>query len=428
MRTHETQYHHLLRSLITLPALFILFHPHQIITNAFPNLSRHQNYHSFHPILSNPFYLNPLKAAAKSSSSSSFRPITSSPDLIRGDRYGTTNNSTIPTPQEVADIVGVRPSREASKRTWQRAWKIHKRALPFLHIIERGKKNKVVDSSLNLACLWWKALAGNDVTSPAFDEGLSFDLLPPGTRHIVNKKLVKLGIFPRLHHANVEIRTVFLDNSVKEVIQLHVQKQEPKQSTPTKYRLISMGAGYDVRSIKLLSKGIIDEAYELDLPEVVEAKQMLLGPRRLLKRRPQLKEEHMPKLIGVDLNSISSFRQVLRDILESTPQSSNTKDFTWHNIFLFEGVMIYLDEGIPTKLLQTCSSVAQEAKSLKTNQNGPLFDGASLCLADRMENVPGGDKELGTAELKRTGWKLITWLPKPGLARHMCSATLTEDI
>ena len=56
------------------------------------------------------------------------------------------------------------------------------------------------------ACLWWKAIAGNDKSSPVHDYSLSYDLLPPVTRWIVSSRLCRL--YPRLHHANVEIRWV----------------------------------------------------------------------------------------------------------------------------------------------------------------------------------------------------------------------------
>ena len=54
------------------------------------------------------------------------------------------------------------------------------------------------------ACLWWKALSGNDITSPVYDRELSYDLLPPVTRWMVSPRVCRW--YPRLHHANVEIR------------------------------------------------------------------------------------------------------------------------------------------------------------------------------------------------------------------------------
>ena len=76
--------------------------------------------------------------------------------------------------------------------------------------------------------------------------------------------------------------------------------------------------------------------------------------------------------------------------------------------------MIYLNEGVPRALLRACSDACQ---SMGIRQ-------ASLVFADRLENVPGGDKEIGVKELASLGWEVVEWLPKPGLARHMGRAVL----
>ena len=179
----------------------------------------------------------------------------------------------------------------------------------------------------------------------------------------------------------MELRTAYLDQAVEVV------------SKNQKVRLICMGAGYDTRGIKMLERGVVDEVFELDLPQVVKGKERLL--KRLVKRRPITKT---PTLIPSDFNNINEVKNTLNDIIQ------NDK---W-NIFAFEGVMIYLDENIPSQLLNVTSSVLLEKEC-----NG------FLCFADRLENVPGGDYELGREELERNGWGLEDWCPKPGLARHM---------
>lgn len=55
---------------------------------------------------------------------------------IRGDGYGPEHNSTILPPADAADAVGVKPTLEASKEEWQRAWKIHRRAMRALHLFD----------------------------------------------------------------------------------------------------------------------------------------------------------------------------------------------------------------------------------------------------------------------------------------------------
>ena len=177
----------------------------------------------------------------------------------------------------------------------------------------------------------------------------------------------------------------------------------------------SLGAGYVVRSIKLLASGLIDQAIELDLPVVVQAKTKLL--ERLEKRRQrrrQRRQLRQPTLYGVDLNDIAAVQSLLESILgmqisdncsggSGTPQ---TRKVSWHTIFMFEGVMIYLNEGIPTALLRVCRMVLEQQ-----HQQG------SLCFADRLENIPAGDYDIAVPVLAKQGWNLTIWQPKPGLAR-----------
>jgi len=311
----------------------------------------------------------------------------STDNLNRGDSYSNIN-STILTAADAAKAVGVKPPAEVPAKTWKRAWIVLKTATPILHLFD---KEKPPNSSLNLYCLWWKALSGNDKNSPVFDDSLSFDILPRCTRWIVAKP----SLYPRLHHANVEIRTGFLDRSVTRFAEEHRTKR---------IRLVSLGAGYDVRSIKLKERGVVDRAFELDLPEVVEAKQKIFASKRFQRRRPRVKGDVLPTFYAVDLNDLDTVKKTLNEIL----QSENDDNDEWHTIFLFEAVMIYLDDGVPRDLLQACSDALKS-----TNTRG------SLVFADRLENVPGGDRDIGIRELANVGWDIIEWLPKPGLARHM---------
>lgn len=73
---------------------------------------------------------------------------------IRGSLYNTT---TILTPNDAAIAVGVKPTAEASKYTWQTAWKIHRFMLPILHY-RIWDRCEMKDSKLALAVLWWKAM------------------------------------------------------------------------------------------------------------------------------------------------------------------------------------------------------------------------------------------------------------------------------
>ncbi len=127
-----------------------------------------------------------------SSLSSSSTRISSSTTAIRGaNKYGHQNNSTILSPSDAAIKVGVKPTKEATKTEWQRAWKIHRFLMKPLHLFDNCHPQ---DSKLSLACLWWKSISGNDITSCVYDYSLSYDLLPPITRTIVSGKLV--GWYP----------------------------------------------------------------------------------------------------------------------------------------------------------------------------------------------------------------------------------------
>ena len=314
---------------------------------------------------------------------------------FRGLQYGALNNSTIPTAKEAANALGVRPPLEAPASVWKRAWNLQKRALPVLHLFDA---NEPPDSKLSLACLWWKALSANDPESPVFDNSLSYDMLPGISRILVGKKLRRF--YPRLHHANVEIRTAFLDRSVTRIA------QRAKEDPSTKVRLISLGAGYDVRSIKLRERGVIDQAFELDLPHVLSAKKRILHSQRFQRRRPALvNNDLLPTFLPVDLNDVDKVQSILEEIINL---NSTTSEFRWHTILLSEAVMIYLKEDVPDALLGVCRRALET-----TGQTG------SLCFADRLENIPGGDVDIGRQVLARHGWNITDWQPKPGLARHM---------
>jgi len=289
---------------------------------------------------------------------------------------------------------------------------MQKRALPFLHAFDRCKPS---NSALNLACIWWKAMSGNDRSSPVYDEGLSYAMLPSVSRVAY---LSFRRFYPRLHHANVEIRTAFLDKSVREIVE-----EARSRNRKTKIRLVSMGAGYDVRSIKFLSKGLVDSAYELDLPQVIEAKQRLL--RRAQRRKKDLLDKFLPQAFAVDLNDSSAVRNILTDIVagnydEYCDGVKSSNEEPTETIILFEAVMIYLNENKPTELLEICSSVC---KSQNLNDSSHH---TSLVFADRLENIPGGDYDIGKEVLASLGWNIVEWLPKPGLARHMGRAEIVD--
>lgn len=315
---------------------------------------------------------------------------------IRGESssYGNTNNATIPTASHVAALLGVQPPDTVPARTWKRAFMILKYATPVLHLFD-----PIPNSSLNLYCMWWKALSGEDRSSPVYDGGLASALLPVSSRWVVR---YGRRVFPRLHHANVELRTAYLDAAVEHFASMR---------KTSKIRLISFGAGYDTRSIKLKLRGVIDTAVEFDLPEVISSKRALLRSKRFKRRLHMTKvvgtdvSELFPTFVEIDLNDLDAVKAALQK------EFANDETLDVYTVFLFEAVMIYLEDGVPAGLLEICRSMV--------NDNAPYSDRIGLVFADRLENVPGGDVTLGEQELRRLGWNLIDWCPKPGLARHM---------
>ena len=257
-----------------------------------------------------------MASMAPPTTGSSTPRLSTTDNLHRGNySYGVGNsNSTLPAAAAAAAAVGVKPPADASPKKWKRAWLVQKYATPLLHLWDPVRPP---NSSLNLYCLWWKALAGNDRESPAFDDALSFDILPRGTRWMVAQP----SLYPRLHHANVEIRTCFLDRSVTRCAQEH-----PTQ----RIRLVSLGAGYDVRSIKLKERNVVDRAFELDLPQVVQAKTKILESPRFRRRRPHVTGNVLPTFYPVDLNDLDQVKATLETILQSDT-STNTTTTTTRN-------------------------------------------------------------------------------------------------
>ncbi|CAJ1934714.1 unnamed protein product [Cylindrotheca closterium] len=130
----------------------------------------------------------------------------------------------------------------------------------------------------------------------------SYRLLPPTTRWIL--AIIPSFLFPRWFHANIELRTAYLNRAVDHMIdrRMRIWEEEAKQEDyllqqrkeqhhpkmmiretprPNKIRLVILGAGYDTRSVRLLQQGRVDQVWEFDLPPVMESKRWLLNRRGL---------------------------------------------------------------------------------------------------------------------------------------------------
>ena len=320
-------------------------------------------------------------------------------------RYGAANNSTIPDPDEVAARLNVQPYTRLPSWCWKYAWRGHGKMLRILHWRDPAAAK---DCDQSLKVVWLKALAAFNPKSPVHDpHRWTYDMLPSVARWLI-LRLIPPRMYPRLHHANIELRTTYLDKSIEKEIQ-------SLSSANTKIRLISLGAGYDVRSARFLTDQQVDQAFELDIPSVVDSKRIMLERLQRRRQRQHLNTTVLPVCRAVNLNDLPSVQTALEEMCRQSHESSTStsEHECWHTIFVSEGVLIYLDDTVPGKLLSLC------AESIRKTGGT-----ASLCLADRLENSPGGEAMPARQELERAGWNVTDWCPKPGLARHMAVARL----
>mmetsp|Transcript_23698 Transcript_23698/g.22810 ORF Transcript_23698/g.22810 Transcript_23698/m.22810 type:complete len:392 (-) Transcript_23698:111-1286(-) len=337
---------------------------------------------------------------------------------------------------QVSTALQVPAPWNAPRWIWSFAWNLQRRAIPFLH---RFDKCQPKDNNLNLAVLWWKAIAGNNIFSSTFDGFIAYDLLPHFTRMIVGLPFV--WFYPNLHHSNVALRTAFLDNSLLQVTDEERLINDVKgivndiegmeSSSPIKSevkpRVITLGAGFDTRSLRFahidgetqptsnkkevnsINRSLKADFYELDLPSVVSQKMNIF--KRFLLRRPK---SPLPSLYGADLNNLDEVKVQLSKIFADNKVDGKEKERP--TVFIIEAVLMYLKEENVMPLLSMCMSEAAKHSA-----------SVNLCFADRLPGMPQGvtDADLGVEEeaavklLRAIGMDLKKWQPKPGRARHM---------
>ena len=320
--------------------------------------------------------------------------------------------------RECSTALQVQQPWNAPRWVWSFAWYLQRKSLPILHFFD---KCAAKDNNLNLAVLWWKAISGNRLGSMTFDGFVAHDLLPSFTRMIVSFPLCWL--YPNLHHQNVALRTAFLDSALFAAVDndsIPSTKDAPALSTKnTIPRIITLGAGFDTRSLRLGSNDtntgkrtdnkVAADFYEVDLPAVVVQKSSVF--KRFLVRRP---DSIMPKLYAADLNDLDGVKWQLRNIFTEGAQVNAIGVEKRPTIFVIEAVLMYLEEKNVMPLLKMCMSEAATYSS-----------SVQLCFADRLPNMPHNDKDLHIEKkaaetlLKSVGLDLKVWQPKPGRARHM---------
>lgn len=303
---------------------------------------------------------------------------------------------------EAAEVSNSIKPWNSPRLVWKFAWNIHKFFLN--HILHRFDDIAPADTFVNLSVLWWKAIAN-------LDDGLSFDLLPAYTRSIVRFPLNLL--YPQLHSANVAIRTNYINKLIE---------NEIENNTCDKIKIITLGGGFDIRSVrmalKFTDKNI--DYFELDLPNVKLQKYRMLH-ERLLSRRPNLITDDLPILVSQDLNDLERLELNLKDILNDQ-NNKNVKV-----IFIIEAVLMYIDQTKVEPLLKLIGS------SFKEN----IINGdCSIAFADRFQPVVDAvpyNRPINSDKIPRhvseqiacenwfnsIGYDLKHFQAKPGRARTM---------
>lgn len=353
-------------------------------------------------------------------------------DCGQSDTQGSSQKGIVRTRTDNARLAqqfGIKSTAKAPRWVWRVSFWLQHRALPVLYAWDPLRPPNY---DLSLLCLWLKATSHKDPNyHPLHDHYLSYDMLPLVTRQFGTSTVFR----PRLLRAIIELRSAYLQYALQQVV-THQRRVAVSSNRNVRLRLVSFGTGYDIRSIQLRRTNAIDDAYEFDRPEVMSIKQPLM--ERLLLRQNQrhtsntinpLEQCHLPKLIGLDLNDLTKVQGILTETLgttndtirrETAVESRDQPMIVWHTIFLFEGVMIYLNPGVPTALLRICSTVCPSH--------------STLIFADRLEHVmdskedngarsSSSSKECASNVLSNVGWKLQDWCTKPGFARHMGIAT-----
>lgn len=346
--------------------------------------------------------------------------------------------------QPPTDYRSIAAVKHIARWTWRRR-------VAVLKLLHWNDPLTPVDSCINLECLWWKALSTTDPQSPCFDTFMTYDMLPHPSRWIVNNKVLR-KLHPRWIHALLEVRMAYLNQAIDYEITRHITGSD----THYQYiRIISLGAGYDVRSMRMLNNNRHHpnlksklHCYEFDLPETIASKENLVQKRLLqryqLRRRRRCNNNNnnnddnndnddtfqTPTMIGIDLNDTAEFQRQLHLIITNSstsgsnsdtdsirPKSPNNKD--WHTIFVIEGVLMYLEPTKAVEILQLCANV-----TTTTTTTGS----ASLCFADRLFEQSDCDPIPIQKQLDAVGWKLIEWAPSPTAnAKHMGIAHLSSS-
>ena len=307
---------------------------------------------------------------------------------------------------DIYDILHVQKPDGSPFPIWKRlSWKWHSRLLPLLHF-GQGEACPP-DVFVNLRVLWNKALTSldpNSTANEAADHYPTFHMLPRISRWFLFRSIIPLWMYPRWMHANIELRTVYLNQAMEKEIQQILQTGEASS-----LEIVVFGAGYDTRSIRTLWRyPQVTRSWELDLESVIRSKQKLV--QRLFLQLPQLSWiSDSLRFLGVDLNDLEQVELALENIA----QERGTMGV--HTIVVTEAVLMYLENDKPAKILQLCKE--------------KLGPNVSWLLVDRLKEIPdatsdddddmSSSRQAATTYLASLGWQVVDWMIKPGATRHM---------
>jgi hypothetical protein len=279
--------------------------------------------------------------------------------------------------------------------------------LPILHMFD---DIELPNSSLCLPIMWWKALLRKSGSDNPDDDPAAWahDLLPPSSRWIVRYFRKKI---PPLHHQNIQLRTNFLDSRIKAMAAASKQKR---------VRLVVLGAGYDLRTLRFLKQGIVQQAIEVDLDYIIEAKKVILNSSRFQRSRPNCQ---LSQMAAIDLNNIDQSNSTLSKLLlsqnhdeyednidiEGNDVTTNIDDDDnddIFNIFLLKGILVHLEAGTSSEILKILHALC------KQHSNGCLI------FCDRIQGVDDRRLDLAQKVLAESGWDLIEFLSTPTKTPH----------
>ncbi len=334
-------------------------------------------------------------------------------------------------------------------------------------IAYEGMKPSMCCSDPNTSIAYEGSTTNNELP-PVYYYYATYRMLPPISIKWAIRYLGLWRVFPRWMHANIELRVVYLQTALKQILEnfnssTSMQQQRLQEAGHKEWGertcVIVLGGGYDPRGTELLlsSRNNVQRVYELDLPQVVDSKRKLLRRAGYGVKNNNDDDDHemdvMPnalkgvQLEGVDLNDEDGVDRVLDKIRNelTTTSETNRRPTKWKVLLVSEALLLYLDPGKAEHILRGVSE-----RFRFSNANDCPFQGASFVFADRLmrhtDTTPAAaskqsrrsmalptsreemehETALVRSWLSETGWELNELLFKPGATRHLGIATTTR--